>query len=201
MLTILGIDINIDNLSIGQRSIHKHISSWYIYNYGTIGSLIMNERRRWQSAWRWPEVGCGRCVLVVVKVHLSLVPSVCLPILCAAIVARKAAIHLIFSNHSQVSVYCRLRSLMLKKRNSPLPLPLYFSARFLHQVLHFHYCRAQNTSLAILAVFKARRISDCSGCTWPPLFAIVENTLTAEIKLLAESKSEIRLLSLPYTHL
>jgi len=57
----------------------------------------------------------------------------------------------------------------------------------------------QNPPLAILAIFKARRMSDCSSCTWPPCLAIVPDMLKTYKKLVAASTYQIRLVPQPYT--
>ena len=43
----------------------------------------------------------------------------------------------------------------------------------------------ENPPLAILAIFKARRMSDCSSCTRPPCLAIVADMLKTSKKLVA----------------
>jgi len=45
----------------------------------------------------------------------------------------------------------------------------------------------ENPPLAILAIFKARRMSDCSSCTRPPCLAIVADMLKTSRKLVAAS--------------
>jgi len=58
----------------------------------------------------------------------------------------------------------------------------------------------ENPSLAILAIFKARHMSDCSSCTGPPCLAIVADMLnTYYKKLFAASTYQIWLLPLSYT--
>jgi len=49
----------------------------------------------------------------------------------------------------------------------------------------------ENPSLAILAIFKARRMSDCSSCTWPPCPAIVADMSKTYKKLVAASRVRI----------
>ena len=46
----------------------------------------------------------------------------------------------------------------------------------------------ENPSLAIVAIFKARRMLDCSSCTQPPCLAIVANMLKTYKKLVSASK-------------
>jgi hypothetical protein len=54
-------------------------------------------------------------------------------------------------------------------------------------------------SLAILAIFNARHMSDSSSCTRPPCLAIVADMLKTYKALVDASNNEIRLLPLPYT--
>jgi len=57
----------------------------------------------------------------------------------------------------------------------------------------------EKPSLAILAIFNARCMSDCSSCTRPPCLAIVADMLKTYKILVAASNNEIRLLPLSYT--
>ena len=49
----------------------------------------------------------------------------------------------------------------------------------------------ESTHLTILAIFKAKRMSDCSSCTRPPCPAIVADMLKAYKKSVVASKYEI----------
>jgi len=57
----------------------------------------------------------------------------------------------------------------------------------------------EKPSLAILPIFNARRMLDCSSCTRPPCLAIVADMLKTYKTLVDASNNEIRLLPLPYT--
>ena len=83
--------------------------------------------------------------------------------------------------------------------------PHFFSSRTLVQSVLIRYCVSaiaarKNTSLAILVIFKARRMSDCSSCTGPPCLAIVADILNTNKKLVAASNNEMRLLPQPHTN-
>jgi hypothetical protein len=54
---------------------------------------------------------------------------------------------------------------------------------------------SEKPCLAILAIFKARRILDCSRCTQPPCLGIVADILKTYKTLVLASKSEIRQLA------
>ena len=54
----------------------------------------------------------------------------------------------------------------------------------------------ENPPVAILAIFKARPMSDCSSCTWLPCLAIVADMLKTYKKLVVASINEIQLLPL-----
>jgi len=82
--------------------------------------------------------------------------------------------------------------------------PHFFSSRTSARSFVIHCCVSsiaarENPPLAILAIFKARRMSDCSSCTRPPCLAVVANMLKTYKTIVAESKSEIQLLPGPYT--
>jgi hypothetical protein len=55
----------------------------------------------------------------------------------------------------------------------------------------------EKPSLAILARFKAMRMSDCSSCTLPPCLAIVADLLKTYKTVVAAANNEIWLLPLP----
>jgi len=57
----------------------------------------------------------------------------------------------------------------------------------------------EKPSLAILAIFNARRMSDCSSCTRSPCLAMVADMFKTYKTLVDASNNEIRLLPLPYT--
>jgi len=52
--------------------------------------------------------------------------------------------------------------------------------------------------LGILAIFNARRMSDCSSCTWPSCLALVADMWKTYKTLVAPCHNEIWLLPLPY---
>jgi len=56
----------------------------------------------------------------------------------------------------------------------------------------------EKPSLAILAIFHARHMSDCSSCTRPPSLAIVADMLKTYKTVVAAYHNDIRLLHLPY---
>ena len=75
-------------------------------------------------------------------------------------------------------------------------LPCFFSSRTFANDFLISCCVSSiaahgNPSLAILAIFKARRMSDCSRSTWPPCLDIVADTLKTYKKLVAASRVRI----------
>jgi len=56
----------------------------------------------------------------------------------------------------------------------------------------------ENSALPILAIFKARRMSDCFSCTQPPCLAIMAEMFNTYKKLVVASNNEMRLLPQPY---
>jgi len=57
----------------------------------------------------------------------------------------------------------------------------------------------EKPSVAILAIFNARRMLDCSSCTRPPCLAIVVDMLKTYKTLVDASNNGFRLLPLPHT--
>jgi len=85
-----------------------------------------------------------------------------------------------------------------------ISISLYVSSRISAQVVLIRYCVCsiavcENTSLAILTIFKARRMSDCSSCTRPASLAIVADMLNTYKKLVAAFNNGIQRVPLPYT--
>jgi len=82
--------------------------------------------------------------------------------------------------------------------------PCFFCSWALAQGFFIRYCvssiaACENHFLAILAMFKARRTSDCSSCTRPLCLATVADMLNTYKKSDAASNYEMRLLPQPYT--
>jgi len=125
----------------------------------------------------------------------------CLRILCGDILARKAAGCLVLTKHCRVSVYCSLHLFVPRKLDSTR---CFYSSRTLARGLIMRYfvssiVEGEKPSLPILAIFNARRMSDCSSCTRPPCLAIVAVMLKTCKTSVDGSNNEIRLLPLPYT--
>jgi len=59
----------------------------------------------------------------------------------------------------------------------------------------------QHPPLAILAIFNAKHMSDCSSCTWPPCLTTVADMLKTFKKLVAAVNSKLWLVPQPYMHL
>jgi len=125
--------------------------------------LIVTGWNRWRFGWLWRRFWRWLSESFWCRCTRAFASPACLGILCCAILARKAAVCLIFPKHSRVSFHRSLHIFMPRKLNSLL-LPFSdFCLRFLDWELHFLYCGARNPPLAILAICKARRMSDCSS--------------------------------------
>jgi len=82
--------------------------------------------------------------------------------------------------------------------------PRFFSSRTSARGFFMRYFVSSTTarekpSLAIVAIFNTRRMSDCSSCTRPPCLAIVADMLKTYKIIVDAFNNEIRLLPLPYT--
>jgi hypothetical protein len=74
-----------------------------------------------------------------------------------------------------------------------------FGVRIVDEAFHFLYCSMWIPSFGHLVIFKARCMLDFSNCTKPPCLAIVDEMLKTYRKLVASSKSNLQLVSQPYT--
>jgi len=126
-------------LSIGNWSLSLCICGLHIVDQGTLSSHIVTGWLRWPSGQRWQCSWYRLFVSVWCRCTSSVVPPLCLRILHSAILARKAAVRVVFMEHSWVTFYCSLYLSMPKKLNSPLPLFRDFGARYLRWILCFFY--------------------------------------------------------------
>jgi hypothetical protein len=97
---------------------------------------------------------------------------------------------------------CIVAFTILFPRNST---PRFFSSRTSAHGFSMRYfvsspAAHEKPLLAILAIFNARHMSDCSSCTWPPYLATVADMFKTYKTLVSNgSNIEIRLLPLPWT--
>jgi len=128
VLVILGIGIKIETLSVGKWSMSIHISRWHTFDFESLSTLTATcwrrcISRRW-GQWRW------RCTC-------SFASPAYLRILPCAILARKAAVHLIFTNHCWLSFHRSMHVTMPRKFNSQVLLFSDVGVTFLNQILRF----------------------------------------------------------------
>jgi len=153
----------------------------------------------WRAGRRWSRLWSPHSALGRRRCTCSSASPACLRILCGAILARKAAGRLVMTKHCRVSCIAAFTSLW--PGNST---PRFFSSRtsahgFLMRFFVSSISAREKPSLAILAIFNARRMSDCSSCTRPPCLAIVADMLKTYKTLVDASNNEIGLLPLPYS--
>jgi hypothetical protein len=117
---ILHILIKIEKSSTGKWSMYITISGWHTFYFG---DLFVIRWCRWCSG-PWWSPSWWRCTR-------AFVPPSCWGLVCSAILATKAAICLIFTNHCLVPFDRNLHLVMAGKLNSPLLLFLAIGARFL----------------------------------------------------------------------
>jgi len=165
----------IETLSIGKRRMYIHTPEWHTFYFIAFSFLTITKwrrgrsgrrrrsRRKWYSGWQY-HCFWGRCT------GLFATPA-CLQILCCAILAWKKAVHMMFLNHCQVSFYRNLQLFITRRLNSLLLLFLDLAQGFLIDCCVSSIVVCKNPPLAIVAIFKARRMSDCSSWSWPPLSA------------------------------
>jgi len=145
------------------RRIYIHTPGWHtIYSITFVFVSVTWWLRRRSGRRRCSR---RRCCRFWWRCAVSFAPPVCLRIRCSAILAWKAAIHVIFINHCWVSFHRSFHLFMPRDPNSSLLHFSDFGTKSSNQLLSLLHCSVPNPPLAILAIFKARRMSDCSGCT------------------------------------
>jgi len=122
VLQVLSICMVIETSSIGQGNIYIHLFGWCTFYFAAVNSHTVTRLRRWCSGRRWCRLWLW-CTC-------SLAPPAWLQILCCANLAKKAAVHLIFTNHCRVSFCGTLHHFMSRKLNSSLVLFLHFGNKF-----------------------------------------------------------------------
>jgi len=153
----------------------------------------------WRAGQWWSRLWSRLSALVTWRCTCSFASPACLRILCGATLAGKVAGRLVWTKHCWV--FCIAAFTFLCQGNST---PRFFSSQTTAHGFSLRYfvsaiAARQKPSLAILAIFNARRMSDCSSCTWPPRLAIVADMLKTYKTLVAVSNNEIQLIPLPYT--
>jgi len=121
-LAIFGIRFKIEKLSTEKRSMYIHISGWHTFDFGYVRCLIVtgwNTRRCW---WMWCRFWFGLAESLSWRCTRAFASPACLGILCCAILAREAALSLIFPKHSRVSFHGSLHIFIPRKIHSPLLL-------------------------------------------------------------------------------
>jgi len=199
MLALFGTCINSKKSGTGKICMWIHISGRQNDDLGKLSSGIVTRWGGWRSGQRWRPLWCRLSASVWWKCTCSCMSLACLWMVCGAIWERKASSVLVLTKHCRVSFYRSLYLFKLRELNTPLLLFSDLGARFIDQVMCFLYHGAQNPSLAILAIFRARRMSDCCSWTRPPCVSIVADMLKTFKESVAASNNEIRLLSEPYT--
>ena len=172
----------------------RHIDDCSRLSSGSVtGWGVWRAWRRWGQLWNLLSASGGwRCTC-------SFACPACLRIFCGDILARNAAGCSVLTKYCQVSLYPSLHLFVPRKLNTPL---LFFSdvgAWFVNEIFVSSIVVREKPSLATLAIFNARRMSDCSSCTQPPCLAIVADMLNTYKTLVDASNNEIRLLPLRYT--
>jgi len=169
-------------------SMNIHRSGWRNVDFGTVSSLTVTRWHRWCSGWMWRQFWCRlsesvswRGVQLCICAYSVSGDSVLYNL------ANKAAVRSIFPKLSQVSFHHSRNIFMLRKLNTTLLLFWDFGPTFIVRCCSFSIAAHEYPPLSGLAIFKARRMSDSSSCTWPPCLAIVADMLKTYKKLVAAS--------------
>jgi len=176
-----------------------YISGWHTCDFGCMSSLVVTRWHRWcsQQMWRrfwWPlsESLWWRCTCAL---RLLPVWEFCAVPLYQG---RQPSVWFSRSIASCLPIPAFTTSFQWKSS------PCFFSSRTSVRGFFISYCVASivprdNPRLAILAILKASRMSDCSSSTQPPYLDIVADMLNSYKKSVAVSTYQIWLLPPPYT--
>jgi len=151
VLAILGFCIRSKIFNSGRRSMWLYICGQQMEDLGRLSFGIVTGRQGWRSgqrwhlAQRWCWLLCRLSGLVRWRCTCSFASPACLQILCGAILAKKASVHVILIKRGLVSFYRSLHQFMPRKLNNPLLLLAGLGARFLDQILRFLYCDEQKS--------------------------------------------------------
>jgi len=182
-LAIFDICVKIEKSSAGKRSMYIHISRGHTFWFRTLKCLTLIKWRRRRSWPRWRR-SSWRCICAFVH-------PASLWILCFGIMeGRQASVPLSRTIDGCLSITAF--TLLCPGNTTPRFFPFRTSAYgFLISCCVSSIAAQENSSLAILALFKARCMSDCSSCNWPPCLAIVDEMLKTYKKLVAACRVRI----------
>jgi hypothetical protein len=161
-------------------SMYIHISGWQTFNFEALSSLTVIGWPRWSSGLRWrPSSWRSSCA--------------CVPLACLWILAipcwqrRKPSVSFsqTIARWHSIAVF----NLLCPGNTTP---PVVFSRALVPGFL-ISWCISPITAcdhppVAMLPIFKARCMSDCSSCTRPPCLAIVAVMLKTYKKSVAALK-------------
>jgi len=159
-------------LGVGKRSMYIHTCGWHTFCFG---ALFIIRWHRWRFGPRWCRSGWWCTV--------AFAPQLCLWIFCGAILARKAAICLIFASHCWVSFDRNLHLVVPGKLDNLLLLYSDFGARSLDQVLRFLYSGAWKPSFG--------HFGHIQGKTHIWLFKVYPTSLSCQSSWHVENLQEI----------
>ena len=185
-----------------KRGIWVHIAEWQIDDFSRVSSRSVSgwgrlgrwcAGRRWSWLWNPHSASGGwRCTC-------SFAYSACLRILGSALLVRKPAGCLVLTKLYQVSLYRRPHLDMPRTLNTPFISSETSARGFLLRYFVSPIAARNKPSFAILAIFNARNMSDCTSCTRPPCLAIVADMLKTYKTSVPASNNEIQLLPPTYT--
>jgi len=119
------------------------ISGWQIDDFRRLSSRSITGWGGWRAARRWSRLWSRLSASVGRRFTCSFATPGCLRILCGAILARKAARHLVLTKHCLVSLYRSLHLLTPRKLNSPLLLFSDLGVWFFDEIFRFLHCGMQ----------------------------------------------------------
>jgi len=146
VLAIVGRCIKSKKLNTGMKCMWVRISGRQIDHMGTLSSRSVNSWGGWHFGPRWRPLGSWLSASVGWRCTCSFASPSCLPMICSAILAKKASGCVVLTKWSRVSFDCSLHLLMPRKLDNLLLLFSDLGVRCLDQELRLLYCGARKPS-------------------------------------------------------
>jgi len=180
---ILGRWVMIEQSSAGKRSMYIHISGWHAFCFGALSSLTVIRWHRWHAGLGGAGCGGGAPVPLCLQQVWGFF---------AVPLGQERQLSVWFSWSIARCLAIAAFTLIGPGNTTPHFISTRTSALgFLISCCVSSIVARKNRSSAIVAIFKARCMSDCSSCTRPSCLAIVADMLKTYKKYVAASRVRI----------
>jgi hypothetical protein len=140
---MLGILIIIQRFRTGKSSMRIRISDWQIDYFRTLNAGSVTGWDGWRAGQSWSWLWSPLTASVGWRCSCVFASPACLWILCGAMLARRAAGHVVLMKHCRVSLHRSPQRFIPRKLNSLYLLFSDVGAWLYDEIFHFLYCGAQ----------------------------------------------------------